>query len=254
MIPSKESFEKKRVIVVEQDADLEIKIIEILKTKRDCTMVGFYPDLEVALPQLLKIPIDLLILGVGPNCSNLSRSLSLLNYAQPKSRVLVLADSPQKFPVFDAIRAGVSGYLLKGEVPTRLRVSLDEALEGGFPLSSLISHTLLQELSPSPGRFEVLRELTGRERECLLGIVDGKFYKEIAAEMNIRFETVRSHVRNIYEKLGVSTRTEAVVKYLSMPTNALAKPPARRTSSRNACRVSGASIKEAASNRASWIS
>ncbi|RYD23894.1 MAG: response regulator transcription factor [Verrucomicrobiaceae bacterium] len=228
MIPGNECVERKRVIVIEQNADLQINIFQILKTGCDCTILGFYPDLEEALPQLAKTPVDLLILGVGPTCANPSRSLSLLNYAQPESKVLVLVDSSQAFPVFEAIRAGVSGYLLKEDVPTRLRVSLDEVLNGGFPISSLISHTLLQEISPSPGKFEVLRGLTGRERECFQHIVEGKLYKEIAVRMNIRLETVRSHIRNIYQKLGVKTRTEAAVKYLSMPTHALETTPARK--------------------------
>lgn len=229
MTSSNECLERKRVIVIEQSADLQLNIFQLLKTERDYTILGFFPDLEEALPQLLKTPLDLLILGIGPACSNILKSLSTLNYALPESRVLVLVDSPQVFPVFEAIRAGVSGYLLKDDIPTRLRISLNEVSKGGFPLSSLISHTLLQELSPCPGKFEVLRELTSRERECFQCIVEGKLYKEIAVRMNIRVETVRSHIRNIYQKLGVKTRTEAAVKYLSMPTNALEKPPARKS-------------------------
>ncbi|RYD65517.1 MAG: LuxR family transcriptional regulator [Verrucomicrobiaceae bacterium] len=83
-------------------------------------------------------------------------------------------------------------------------------------------------MSPSPGKFEVLKGLTSRERECFQCIVEGKLYKEIAVRMDIRLETVRSHIRNIYQKLGVKTRTEAAVKYLSMPTNTLETPPARK--------------------------
>jgi DNA-binding NarL/FixJ family response regulator len=116
--------------------------------------------------------------------------------------------------LFDSLRAGASGYLLKRTPAPRLFAALREALQGGLPLSRQMA-TRVQDYFMQQGRNRAdLSSLSPREQETLQHLADGNRYKEIAELMGISIDTVRQYVRSIYAKLHVSSRTEAVVKYL----------------------------------------
>src|SRR5690606_13844573 len=116
--------------------------------------------------------------------------------------------------IFDALAAGASGYLLKRDAPTKPLEALDDLLAGRSPMSSAIARKVGQHFHrASPARDEGLN-LTPREKQILELLVKGSLYKEIAWELGLGVETVRTHLHNIYGKLHVRTRTEAVVKYL----------------------------------------
>ena len=118
--------------------------------------------------------------------------------------------------VFDSICAGASGYILKNFLNTKLIDALIELQYGGSPMSPSIARKVLQRLqsTPLPQKQPDQNEynLTPREKEVLSEIVNGLSYKMIAAELNISYETVRSHIKKIYEKLHVASLTEAVAK------------------------------------------
>jgi DNA-binding NarL/FixJ family response regulator len=111
--------------------------------------------------------------------------------------------------VFEAIRAGASGYLLKKHISTKLFESIAEALDGGAPMSPSIARMVIASMQvPIVNSYQ----LTSREKEILSSLAKGNSYKLIAAELNISIDTVRSHIKNIYGKLQVHTQTEAVSK------------------------------------------
>jgi DNA-binding NarL/FixJ family response regulator len=116
--------------------------------------------------------------------------------------------------IFDALAAGASGYLLKRDAPTKLLECLDDLLSGGSPMSSAIARKVVQHFQKSPPAKDEDHNLTPREKQILELLVRGGLYKEIAWDLGIGVETVRTHLHNIYAKLHVRTRTEAVVKYL----------------------------------------
>jgi DNA-binding NarL/FixJ family response regulator len=103
---------------------------------------------------------------------------------------------------------------LKRDIPTRLMEALDDLLAGGSPMSSAIARKVVQHFQKSPPARNEDHNLTPRERQILEQLAKGSLYKEIAWDLGIGFETVRSHIDNIYRKLHVRTRTEAVVKFL----------------------------------------
>lgn len=114
--------------------------------------------------------------------------------------------------VFDAICAGASGYLLKKHISAKLFDALDEVLAGGAPMSPSIARMVISSMQPAtPNPYQ----LTPREKDVLSSLSRGNSYKLIAAEFEISVDTVRTHVKNIYEKLQVHSQTEAVSKAIN---------------------------------------
>jgi len=116
--------------------------------------------------------------------------------------------------LFNSLRAGASGYLLKRTAPARLLEGIRDVYEGGAPMTPQLARRVVQFFSRPAGESAPLARLTPAEREFLDQLANGFAYKEIAGRMNISIDTVRSYVRTVYEKLHVHSRTEAVVKYL----------------------------------------
>ena len=192
-----------------------------------------------ALSLLVEGTSGLELAGAYPNCNNV---ISNIRTSQPNV-VLMDIEMPgmsgveavklikQQFPditivmqtvfedeekVFHAICNGASGYLLKDTPPSRLMESIIEAHEGGAPMSPSIAKKTLnlfqKFLSPLADAKHADYHLTPREKEVLQWLVNGYSYKMIAAACTISFDTVRSHIRNIYHKLHVASMTEAVAK------------------------------------------
>ena len=135
----------------------------------------------------------------------------------PKLNVLMQTVFEDEDLVFKAICNGACGYVLKNMPPAKLLSAISEAHEGGAPFSSTIAKKVLNMIKTGQPISETLNskeefKLTPRETEVLGLMVNGLSYKMIAAECNISFETVRYHIKNIYEKLHVVTMTEAVAK------------------------------------------
>jgi len=116
--------------------------------------------------------------------------------------------------VFEALASGAIGYLLKRTTKENLLSAIKEAHNGGSPMSMEIARMVVKSFASVQKVNEVKAMLTEREWEILEHLAKGKRYKEIAASLFIGTETVRSHLRNIYEKLQVRSSTEAVLKYL----------------------------------------
>ena len=143
-------------------------------------------------------------------------AVKLLKKDFPRLTVVMQTVFEDDEKVFAAICNGASGYLLKDTPPARLMESIVEAYNGGAPMSPSIAKKVLalfqKHLSPTPDAAGEKYNLTNREKDILLGLVNGQSYKMIAEVYHISFDTVRTHVRNIYEKLHVASSTQAVAK------------------------------------------
>jgi DNA-binding NarL/FixJ family response regulator len=129
-------------------------------------------------------------------------------------KVLMLTTYEEADLIFDSLRAGASGYLLKKRVPDELVAAVEQVHEGGAPMSMQIARKVVDYFQrPRPASAEI-QSLTAREEEILGLLAKGSFDKEIADRLEISINTVRAHLRHIYEKLHVQSRTEAVVKFL----------------------------------------
>ena len=169
---------------------------------------------EEALEQLPHQKPDVVLMDINlPKMSGIE-CVSLLKQQCPEVQVLMLTVYEKPDAVFQALRAGASGYLVKRSVSKNLAAAIQDVLNGGSPMSSHIARKVVQYFHQLGPASDDLVKLSTREREILELLANGDLYKEIAEKLAISITTVRTHIQHIYEKLHVRTRTEAVAKYL----------------------------------------
>jgi DNA-binding NarL/FixJ family response regulator len=116
--------------------------------------------------------------------------------------------------IFDAIRAGASGYLLKKTPPEEIVEAIQQLSEGGAPMSPSIARKVIHAFQGQPAKVINDYQLTAREKEILYSLVDGLSYKKIADKYFVSISTIRTHISNIYQKLHVNSKSQAVAKVL----------------------------------------
>lgn len=202
------------VALVEDDAALRETLADILSASPTWQLVASYPAAEPALEAMKDGCPEVVLMDIQlPGMSGIE-CVAKLKERHPAAQVLMVTVYDNNDRIFDALAAGASGYLLKRDAPAKLLESLDDLLAGGSPMSSAIARKVVQKFQTAPPSKNEDHNLTPREKQILEELVKGSLYKEIAWELGIGVETVRTHLHNIYAKLHVRTRTEAVVKYL----------------------------------------
>ena len=177
---------------------------------------GAFPDatnLEMQIPGLKP---DVVLMDIDmPGRSGIDAA-TIVKALRPETQVLMLTVFEDEEKVFQAIRNGASGYLLKRTPPTEIISAIQDVHSGGSPMTSTIARRVLQffQQQPPSGSSRPDYDLSPRELEILKSMVKGYSYKLIAEEHFISVDTVRSHIRHIYEKLQVNSKTEAVLKAL----------------------------------------
>lgn len=201
------------IAIVEDDAALRGILTEIVSSS-SWQLTDTFSNAELALGSFAKSCPKVVLMDIQlPGMSGIE-CVSKLKLMHPSVLVLMVTVYDNSERIFDALAAGASGYLLKRDAPVKLLSSLEDLLSGGSPMSSAIARKVVQHFYKEPASRNKDHNLTPRETQILELLVKGCLYKEIAWELGIGFETVRSHIDNIYSKLHVRTRTEAVVKYL----------------------------------------
>ena len=158
---------------------------------------------------------DVIVMDIQmPGMTGIECTLSLKELL-PKTPILILTVSADTQTVFRALEAGADGYLLKRSRPDQLQTAIQEVLEGGAPMTSEIARRVVASFRERAARRDEKARLTPREEEVLGYLSKGFANKEIAVKMSVSYETVRDHLRNIYEKLHVHSRTEAVARFLN---------------------------------------
>jgi DNA-binding NarL/FixJ family response regulator len=177
------------------------------------------PQLREGLTLLLNGSEGFEVLGAFKNCNNvvdeieaLEPDVVLIRQKNTNVKVLMLTVFDDNKNVFEAIRNGATGYLLKKTPPARLLEYIHEAHTGGAPMTSSIATQVLKMFSQAHSTTSEDYHLSEREKQVLQWLVNGYSYKMIAAEMFISIDTVRSHIKKIYEKLHVNSKSEAVAK------------------------------------------
>jgi DNA-binding NarL/FixJ family response regulator len=157
---------------------------------------------------------DLLIMDIDMPGMNGIEAVTQVRSVNKNIPIIMLTVFDDNKHVFDAICAGGSGYLLKKHISTKLFSAIEEVLDGGAPMSPSIARMVLSAMQEKPSK-ENPYQLTVKEKEVLTSLSKGNSYKMIAAEVQISIDTVRTHIRNIYEKLHVHSQTEAVSKAIN---------------------------------------
>jgi len=203
-----------KVSVVEDSVDYCLTLEMMINATPGMACMSTHFDGESAVRQVPKNPPDILLIDLGlPKIPGVEVIQRLKNDI-PGLLFLVLTIKENDEEVFGALQAGASGYLLKSDSPTTIIDGIRELYDGGAPMTAHIARKVVNFFrNPQREKSDFEHLLTNREKEILELLSSGKYYKEIAAELHISIETVKSHCHNIYEKLHVSSRTEALNKY-----------------------------------------
>ena len=159
---------------------------------------------------------DIILMDIGlPNISGIEGVRTVKTHF-PTIQVLMFTVFDDDEKIFDAIRAGASGYLLKKTPPAEIVEAIRDLYHGGAPMTSSIARKVIQSFqSVAPGAAVADYQLTVRENEILYSLVDGLSYKKIADKYCVSISTIRTHICNIYNKLHVNSKAEAVARVLS---------------------------------------
>ncbi len=198
-----------RLVIVEDDSLLRYNLSLLLEDEKDFDVVGAFGSAEEALKNLHRLSPDLMLVDLGlPGMSG----VELIREAKEKAtEIEIMAHTiyEDKDTVFSAIKAGASGYLLKGSTPREIIEALHSLRRGGAPMSPKISRKVIREFQQ--GNINDQYILSPREKDILREIEKGMTYKEIADKFNISPHTVHTHIKNTYEKLHAKDRKEALV-------------------------------------------
>lgn len=198
-----------RTAIIEDDADIRHLMQLIVDGSPGFACQRVYASVEAGVPALLADPVDVVLMDIDLGQMTGIEGVGWLNKENFPGSVIMLTVHEDDEAVFDSICAGAVGYLVKGLPPVRLLTAIEEAHGGGSPMSASIARRVVRSFhaeKPNP--------LSEREKEVLKLLCDGENYRTIAGALFVSTNTVKAHIKNIYEKLQVHNRAEAVGKAL----------------------------------------
>lgn len=203
-----------RVSIVEDDTSVRRLLAEWVNQATGFRCVGRHANAETALVQLPITKPAVVLMDINLPGTNGIECVRRLKPAMPETHFVMLTVYEDSDHIFDALAAGAVGYLVKQTPYDQLLKSLKEVCAGGSPMSGYIARKVVQFFQPDRQATPGTKVLTGRERQVLELLARGYLYKEITESLGITVPTVNAHVRSIYEKLQVHTRTQAVIRFL----------------------------------------
>jgi DNA-binding NarL/FixJ family response regulator len=203
-----------KVAIVEDDEGIRTSLATMVRRASSLRWAGDYSDAETALKEIPRRPPDVVLMDINLPGINGVECVRQLKSSLPAVQFLMLTVYEDSDSLFNSLKAGASGYLLKRTASSRLLEAIQDVHEGGSPMTPQLARRVVQYFSKAADGDSPLSRLTPGEKDFLDHLAKGYAYKEIADRMKISIDTVRSYVRTVYEKLHVHSRTEAVVKYL----------------------------------------
>lgn len=204
-----------RVSIVEDNKGTRESLSELLKRAPALCFIGAHANGEEAIRQIPTEAPDVVLMDINLPHMNGIECVARLKQQMPKTQVLMLTTYEESDLIFDSLRKGASGYLLKNMPAAELVQAIEQVHSGGAPMSMQIARKVVNHFQQIKKPESDMEKLTKREHEILALLAKGFLYKEIADQLGITMSTVRAHLHTVYEKLHVQSRTEAVVKYLS---------------------------------------
>ena len=195
------------VVIVEDDPDINQTLALIIDGTPGFTCLHTFYDCESAIAEMKKLRPDVVLMDINLPGKTGIEGVKVLKQQVPELNILMLTVKLDDQSVFESLRAGASGYLLKHTPPSQLLQAIQEVQAGGAPMSMQVARKVLHS-------FHQTQEspLSERETEVLKRLCEGDNYKSIAEALFVSGHTVRTHIKNIYAKLHVHTRAEAVRK------------------------------------------
>lgn len=206
-----------KVCIVDDNSQLRSTLQEIISMSEDYRCVGTMATAEQAIREIPDINPDVVLMDI--NLGTVESGIDCVRALKPQmpaTNFMMCTVYEEDEKIFEALRAGASGYILKKTTPSILLHAIRELYEGGAPMSSQIARKVVAAFSQQNAQREndeEISKLTNREKEILEWLSKGLTYKEIASNLFLSPETIRKHVYHIYEKLHVTNRVEAVNKF-----------------------------------------
>ncbi|NUN70347.1 MAG: response regulator transcription factor [Bacteroidetes bacterium] len=201
-----------RVVIVEDNKIINDSLTSLINRSPGFTCIGSFPDCESMLARIEGLGPDILLMDIKLPGMNGIEGVKRVKLLLPELNILMLTIHEENELIFDALCAGACGYLVKKTHPDRLLEAIQEAHEGGAPMSSHIARKVTRFFQDTKTLAEDSTLLTDRELEILKELIKGKTYYSIAMTLNISKDTVRFHIKRIYKKLHVHSQAEAVAK------------------------------------------
>lgn len=214
MRPDKGEVDAIEVVVIEDQREIREGLAILINSMGDYRCTRGFACMEDALPALEAQEASVALVDIGlPGMSGIEGT-RLLKARHPAMLVLILTIYKDDGRIFEAICAGACGYLLKTTLPAQLLESIREAVAGGAPMSPEIARRVIELFRVHHPPAEADHRLSPQEMQLLRLLGEGHYYKTAAVEMNLSVHTVIFHIKNIYHKLHVHSKSEAVAKAL----------------------------------------
>ncbi|WP_435414537.1 response regulator [Polaribacter aestuariivivens] len=197
----------KKVVIIEDNKTLNEAFVSIINSSNNFQIVGNYLDAENAIENLKKDKPDFVLMDVQLPGINGVEATKIIKRDKPKTIIIMITVYENSETVFDALCAGATGYLTKNTTSGKLLEALEEANSGGAPMSIHIAKMVVSSFKKT-----IHADLSERELEVLTLLSKGKSYRSIAEQLFISPNTIKFHIKNIYDKLQVKSKEEAITK------------------------------------------
>lgn len=201
-----------KVLIYEDNPQLREGLTMLIDGSDGFRVVAAYKNCNNAVDEVAAFNPDVILMDIDMPGVNGIEGLKNIRAKNTEVKILMLTVFDDNKNVFESIKNGANGYILKKTAPARLLEYIAEAASGGAPMSANIATQVLKMFSAMNNEKGEDYNLSEREKQVLQFLVNGYSYKMIAAEMIIAIDTVRSHIKKIYEKLHVNSKSEAVAK------------------------------------------
>ena len=200
------------VVIIEDQTDLREMLGVLVNGSAGFKCVGQFAYAEEAIAQIPGLNPDVALVDIHlPGKSGITL-VHTLKTQLPTLKFVICSSLEDDDNIFNALKAGADGYITKSSAPVKILEAIQDVYNGGAPMSSQIARRVVSYFNPREKENPELAKLSAREKEILTLLAKGYRYKEIAGMLYISIDTVRKHIHNIYEKLQVSSRTDALNK------------------------------------------
>jgi len=214
-----------KLAIVEDNTALRQSLEQLFNRTSNMKCVASLNNLLNVVSEFQKTDPEIVLMDIGLPSINGIEGVRTVKSNFQNIQVIMFTVFEDDEKIFEAIRSGASGYLLKKTPPEEILEAIKELYDGGAPMSPSIARKVIQAFQARPSTVPDDHQLTTREKEILYALVDGLSYKKIAEKYFVSIHTVRSHISSIYEKLHVNSKAQAVAKVLQPQQGAVKKSP-----------------------------